>query len=303
MRRRSVTMAAGDVTVAVTAAEFLEVRSLRHGGDELLVGADELPGDAAVHGRAAGITLLHPWANRLGRDAYSASGVRAGLARADGAVARDENGLALHGLAAAAGAWRWEEADAGRAVARLDHAGEAGSPFPFPHTLHAVFALRSGRLEITTMLVAVGDVAVPVAFGWHPYLRLPGTPRSGWRLAMPSRRHLTLDGLGLPTGGHRDEPADEHALASRALDDGFDQLADGALFGLRDARRRIRLRLLEGYPVAQVFAPPGIDVVSLEPMTAPVNALISGRGLRTVAPGETFRATFALDVRGYRERR
>jgi len=303
MRRRTVRMAAGELTVVIGATDFLEVRSLRHGGDELLVAADELPDSAAVHGRAAGITLLHPWANRLGRDAYSASGVRAGLGAANGAVARDGNGLALHGLAAEQGAWRWEEAAAGRAVARLDHAGAPESPFPFPHTLRVAFALRAGRLEITTMLEAAGALAVPVAFGWHPYLRLPGTPRSGWRLSMPARRHLTLDGLGLPTGRHRDEPADEHALNGRALDDGFDQLADGALFGLRDDHRRVRLRLLEGYPVAQVFAPTAVDVVSLEPMTAPVNALVSGRGLRSVAPGETFRATFALDVRGYRERR
>ncbi|HWI72849.1 MAG TPA: hypothetical protein VNT55_12920, partial [Baekduia sp.] len=76
-----------------------------------------------------------------------------------------------------------------------------------------------------------------------------------------------------------------------------------AWLGLRDARRRIRLRLLDGYPVAQVYAPPEADVVSLEPMTAPVNALVTGRGLRTVAPGEAFRATFALDVRGYPGRR
>jgi aldose 1-epimerase len=87
------------------------------------------------------------------------------------------------------------------------------------------------------------------------------------------------------------------------LDDGFDHLADGAWLGLRDARRRVRLRLLEGFPVAQVYAPLGVDVVSLEPMTAPVNALASGCGLRVVAPGEEHRATFALDVRGYPGRR
>jgi galactose mutarotase-like enzyme len=302
----SVRLEGGDLAVTIAAAELLEVRSLRHAGDELLVAAAALPPAATVHGRAAGITLLHPWANRLGRDAYAVGGVRAGLPAGDGAVARDANGLALHGLTAPPGAWRWEESGADRAVARLDHAGGvggSGSPFPFPHTLRAAFALRATRLEITTTLTATGSVAVPVAFGWHPYLRLPGSTRACWRLALPARRHLTLDAEGLPTGAHRDEPADEAPLGARTLDDGFDQLAPGAWLGLRDTVRRIRLRLLDGYPVAQVFAPPDADVVSLEPMTAPVNALVTGRGLSTVAPGESFRATFALDVRGYPGRR
>jgi aldose 1-epimerase len=293
-----------DLTVTIAAAELLEVRSLRHEGDELLAAAAELPLRSTVHGRAAGITFLHPWANRLGRDVYACAGVRAALHAGDPGLARDENGLAIHGLLAAPGAWRWEDGAGGqRAVARLAHEGAPGSAFPFPHALRVAFALRAGRLEVTTTLTPTGDVPVPVAFGWHPYLKLPGTPRAGWRLALPARRHLTLDASGLPTGASREEPADEQPLAGRALDDGFDHLADGAWLSLRDARRRVRLRLLEGYPVAQVYAPLDAEVVSLEPMTAPVNALASGRGLRIVAPGEEHRATFALDVRGYPGRR
>lgn len=287
-------LAGEDLEVTIAAAELLEVRSLRHAGEELLVTADALPPRATVHGRAAGITLLHPWANRLGRDTYAHDGVRAALGAGDPLLARDENGLAIHGLLAAPGAWQWEETTARRAVARLDHDGAPDSAFPFPHTMRVAFALRAGRLEITTTLVATGDVAVPVAFGWHPYFQLAGSPRAGWRLGLPARRHLTLDARGLPTGAQRDEPADEQPLGARSLDDGFDQLADGALLALRDTRRRIRLRLLEGYPVAQVYAPAEADVVALEPMTAPVNALVSGRALPVVVPGERYRATFAV---------
>lgn len=305
----TVRLTGDDLSVSIAADALLEVRSLRHAGDELLVSAAGLPPHATVHGRAAGITFLHPWANRLGRDAYAVDGVRATLPAGDPQLARDPNGLAIHGLLApqsgGGAAWRWEETEptGRRAVARLDHPGARGTPFPFPHTTRVVFALRATRLEITTTTRNTGTRALPVAHGWHPYLQLPGTPRANWRLALPARRHLTLDARGLPTGAHRDEPADEQALAQRALDDGFDQLADGAWLGLRDTRRRLRIRLLEGFPVAQVYAPPDAGVVSLEPMTAPVNALVTGRGLPLVAPGQEHRATFALDVRGYPGRR
>jgi len=45
-----------------------------------------------------------------------------------------------------------------------------------------------------------------------------------------------------------------------------------------------------------VYAPRGGDYLAFEPMTAPANALVSGRGLRLLAPGEQHRATFRIGV-------
>ena len=65
---------------------------------------------------------------------------------------------------------------------------------------------------------------------------------------------------------------------------------------LEGGGRRLVVRLGTGYPVTQVFAPAGQDLVALEPMTAPTDALRSGDGLMTVVPGEAFAATFAIEV-------
>ena len=62
--------------------------------------------------------------------------------------------------------------------------------------------------------------------------------------------------------------------------------------------RRITVTFLEGYPFAQVYAPPGQDLICFEPMTAPGNALISHDGLRLVPPGEPFTAAFRITVDG-----
>ena len=138
---------AGDTELSVAADRFLEVRSLRHRGEELLVAAADLPLGARVHGACAGITLLHPWANRLSADRYTAAGRTAELAAADGALSRDGHGSALHGLAAPAGAWRLEPADGARLHASLHHVGAGGSAFPFPHDLCVELVLRPGRLH------------------------------------------------------------------------------------------------------------------------------------------------------------
>ena len=49
-------------------------------------------------------------------------------------------------------------------------------------------------------------------------------------------------------------------------------------------------------PFWQVFAPENDDVICFEPMSAPANALVSGRDLQVVEPGATHSATFAITV-------
>ncbi len=72
-----------------------------------------------------------------------------------------------------------------------------------------------------------------------------------------------------------------------------------AVFALEGGGRRIELELGQGYPFGQVFAPAVVGedpYVCFEPMTAPVNALVSGDGLRSVPPGGSFRAEFSIRV-------
>ena len=51
----------------------------------------------------------------------------------------------------------------------------------------------------------------------------------------------------------------------------------------------------DGYPVAQIFAPPGEEYLCIEPMTAPTNALRGpDDGLEWVPPGRSRSASFAI---------
>ena len=74
---------------------------------------------------------------------------------------------------------------------------------------------------------------------------------------------------------------------------------DAAPLVLKGGPRRIEVALLSGYPYTQVYAPADDDVVALEPMTAPTDALlVGGSELPFVAPGESFRAEFSITVSG-----
>jgi galactose mutarotase-like enzyme len=276
--------------------------SLRHDGDELLGQRGGLARYEAT-GSTFGIPLLHPWANRLAGFSYEATGRRVELDRGSPLLHLDPHGLPIHGALAASPHWQVAETAADDHVARLEATLDFGAHpellelFPFPHELRMDVRLAGTSLRVDTTVRPTTDAPVPVAFGYHPYLRLPNVPRAEWRIELPVNRRLKLDEHMIPTG--ESEPADEPAgqpLDDRGFDDGYADLDEPAVFALAGGGRRIELRFGAGYPFAQVYAPPDQDLIAYEPMTAPANALQSGWQLPVAAPGTAFAADFELRV-------
>lgn len=288
-----------DATVVVGAG--MVVSSLRHRGAELL---DPRGGVAkyATSGSTTGIPFLHPWANRLSAARFAVGGRDVVLPDDPSIVHLEEHGLPIHGFVAGRAQWVVEDASAGDEHAvvagRLDFSPDPRllAAFPFPHAVRLRVELRAATLMLTTTVTPTSDVAVPVAFGFHPYLCLPGAPRATWALSLPVGRQVELDERQLPTGATHAVAIAPGPLGDRVFDDCFTDLPLPARFTIAGGGRTLGVTLLAGYPFAQVFAPPGKDFVCIEPMTAPANALVTGDGLRVVPPGETFRAAFAVDV-------
>lgn len=275
--------------------------SLRHRGEQLL----GLRGGLAAYvekGSTMGIPLLAPWANRLSDMSYRAAGATVVLDPRTTPIRLDPGGLAIHGLLGAAPYWDVVEAGvadgAARLVASLDFGAhpELLSGFPFPHRLIEEIELRDGELSIATTLRATGAAEVPVSFGYHPYLRLPGVAREEWEVTLPLLRRVVLDERGIPAGESESVSYPPAPLGNRTFDDLFDELDDPPEFVLAGAGRRIALRLRGGYEFAQVYAPADQELICFEPMTAPTNALVSGEGLSTVRPGDSYFARFTIAV-------
>jgi aldose 1-epimerase len=277
--------------------------SLRDSGEELLGQRGGLAKYAET-GSTFGIPLLHPWANRLAGLSYDVDGVRVRLDPERSPVRLDENGLPIHGLAGASAYWEvtGAEADDGAATlsARLpyDAHPELLAGFPFPHELLVEVSLAGEVLTLRTTLRPTTEIAVPVAFGYHPYLRLPDVPREKWRITLPVRSRAEVDERGIPTGAAEDVSVPPGPLLERVYDDLFPRLDDDPVFALEGGGRRLDVRFERGYPVAQVYAPKGQDFICFEPMTAPTDALSrGGRDLHRAQPGTEFGARFSIAVR------
>jgi galactose mutarotase-like enzyme len=289
----AVTLASGELQATFVPEMNLLGASLRHGGDEFLA----LPGGVGAYRRVrtTGLPLLAPWANRLSRWTYRADRVRVDLDGLDQYT--DPNGLPIHGTMSAREMWDVSAVSAGGRVARLRAAFEyAGADllaaFPFPHRLETAIDVDGRSLSVATTIRPSGDRAVPVSFGYHPYLRLPGGRRSAWRLLLPRRRHFELDERGIPTGTSTEAPAEAEPIGARTYDDLF-ELTGGRRLGIEDGDRRLNVLFGAGYRYAQVYIPPGTGFACLEPMTAPTNALVAG-DYPVVRPGESFTARFSI---------
>jgi aldose 1-epimerase len=173
----AIELAAGELEATFVPGAGMVCCSLRHAGEELLAQRAGLR-EYAEKGRTMGIPLLHPWANRLAGWSYEALGRSVDLHRLEGGVVKadGDTGLPIHG--ALPGPWRLVETGDGRLVAEQHPTWEPGfrAAFPFDHRIGLAADLSAGMLRIAATVTAA-DPRVPVAFGFHPYLTLPGVAR------------------------------------------------------------------------------------------------------------------------------
>jgi aldose 1-epimerase len=248
-------------------------------------------------GKTMGIPILYPWANRLADKTYTAENTTVTLTPGENGVRPDPNGLPIHGVLAAFPGWRVTAESGNELTAEVDFGADPRllASFPYPHLLEVTVRLAERTLTLRTTVTATGDAAVPLCFGFHPYLQVPEAARSDWIIETPPLRHLTLDGRGLPTGETTPQPEAAEPLGDKAFDDAYDQVADGAVFAVSGGGRRIEVRFEQGYPAAQIFAPPGEDLVCFEPMAAPTDALRRG-GYGRARPGQPAVTQFSIRV-------
>jgi galactose mutarotase-like enzyme len=248
-------------------------------------------------GKTTGIPLLYPWANRLSARTYDVDGETVTLAQDAYGVRPDNNGLPIHGLLAAYPGWRAQQVSGEKLTAELDFGAheELLASFPFPHLIELSIELSDRTLTVSTTITPTADKAVPLAYGYHPYLQLAGVPREEWQIETPAMRHLAVDDTGIPTGTTADWPSTSERLGDKVFDDGFDRVADRAVFAVSGGGRRLEVRFEQGYPAAQIFAPASEPVICFEPMAAPTDALCRG-GYRTARPGAPDTTVFSIKV-------
>ena len=119
--------------------------------------------------------------------------------------------------------------------------------FPFRHRVELEIELAAGALQVCATLTNVGIEPVPIAFGFHPYLRMPGVPRRQWVVAFPVSNRLLLDERLIPTGA-TEAVRPLTGPVGGTWDDAFDGIDPLSCFELSGAGRTIEVRYSDGFP-------------------------------------------------------
>lgn len=290
---RTHVLRAGELT-ATFLPEHMLGTSLTHRGEELLRFPEDI-GSAARSGTSVGIPLNYPYANRLRGEGYSVMGRSVTLDPASPWLITDWNGVILHGVRWALLEWTLEDATEAHVAARLRwDRPELLAVFPFRHDVEMRATLDAHGLTIDTTVHANAGEDVPVSFGFHPYIGLPGVPRDRWRLVLPDMQALVLDELLIPVGEREDFPAYDNRLADLDFDHGFALSSARPRMSIAGGGRRIDVEFGDGFRYAQIYGPPAHDYISFEPMVAPANALVTGEDLPVARAGSSYRAAFRI---------
>jgi aldose 1-epimerase len=171
--------------------------------------------------------------------------------------------------------------------------------YPFACRLEITFTITNDRqFWVSVYVENRSEVALPFGFGWHPYFRL--TPSANdHALRLPNGPRVEIDDRMIPTGRVADQSGFQQI---ERIDN---QFVDNC-FRVTDAEYEVHLRGGDrhltvtcdraNWPFFQVFTPPHRTSVALEPMTCNVNALNNGDGLRLLAAGQSWEASFRCQL-------
>lgn len=295
-----------NVTASFVPGAGMVCNSMTHDGEEMLGQRYGLAGYLET-GKTFGVPILAPWANRLGRMAYAVVHEGGGIRRIDvhpntPHLRFDDFGHPIHGLLRGSRDWQVQEVVGDensariRAILHFNASRIDFAAFPFEHDIEMTATLRGTSLTFSTVITATGVDEVPIAFGWHPYLSIPGVKRQDLDVYLPFTQRCPLDETLLPTGVRETVDPIIGKLGNVPLDDLYADVSNGTTAYIQGNGRRMSIRFDTGYDWAILYGPPHRDHICVEPMTAASDPF-SGQDPMEVVPREkSFTGAFTISV-------
>jgi galactose mutarotase-like enzyme len=236
------------------------VTSFRVAGRELLYLDEATLADPSKNVRG-GIPVLFPSPGKLENDEWRRDG-RTGTMRQHGFARNVE----------------WCAGPASSTAVTLTLASSPGTLAQYPWDFHAAFTfvLGGATLRISQRVQNTGSSPMPFGLGFHPYFRV--TDKRAVRVdTRATRAYDNVTKMAGPFGGFdlTSPEVDLHLLDHGSTESAL-HFGEGA---------RLDVRASPDFARWVVWTLAGKDFVCLEPWTCPGNALNSGEGLITLAPG------------------
>ncbi|MCX7523366.1 aldose 1-epimerase family protein [Microbacterium sp. STN6] len=253
-----------------------------------------------------GIVLV-PWPNRVKDGRWQLNGQTQQLD-----LTEPDRDNAIHGLL------RYSPYTAGErsASAVTLHATvfpQAGYPFLLDTSV--TYEIVDDGLTVTHTITNAGTEAAPVAVGTHPYFKIGDVPTADLTITVRADTHFEVDDrLNIvgehPVEGTKYDLRGGKRVGDLTLDDGW---ADVTITDGRGEQtltapdgRTVSMWSDEHFGYVQVFTSRSLPTladgevaIAIEPMTAPTNALNTGRSLTWLEPGDTWTVRWGMRHTGF----
>ncbi|TDN90877.1 aldose 1-epimerase family protein [Microbacterium sp. BK668] len=244
--------------------------------------------------------VLVPWPNRVRGGRWTQRGETRQLA-----ITEPATGNASHGLLRFAS---YTAAAQSASSVTLAHPVVPQTGYPFHLGTSVTYVLDDAGLAVMHAVTNLGRDDAPVALGAHPYLCIGDVDTADLTLRASGSTRFVADEQKVPVAQEPVDAATDLRSGRRVgeldLDTAFGDLSpdpDGRVRTTLTAPdgRRVTLWQGRGFDYVQIFTTdryPGHELaLAVEPMTAPADALNSGRGLRWLAPGESWELEWGID--------
>lgn len=225
-----------------------------------------------------GIPVLFPSAGRLSGDRYTVDGA---------SYPMRQHGLARHA--------RWSVIDVAQAHLTMEFRSSPITKITFPFDFALRLTVDAGRagyrsLAIETEIENLGRQPMPVHFGLQPYFLVADKDKPDVRVQITAEEAFNHTRGGYePWNGVLDFTAPEVELHLMSV--------QGGTATLEVPGRPVRkLTFTDLYRVLVLGTVAMNDFVSLQPWSAPSDALNTGTGLRTLEPGDSCRGELVISV-------
>jgi len=307
VRRRASGSGASDLTIrhsAEAGALTASVNPLGGGLRKLdLDGVDFVetypPGEPAAFRAGA---VLFPWPDRVRGGRWSQGDVQHQLAVNEPAYDNANHGLVLNTH------FTVDRHASDEVTLSTSVKGRPG--YPFAVHIRLTYRLSDDGLTITTVISNRSTRLAPVGLGAHPYLKVGDVPTAELTVRIPAENWFPLDAQFIPSepvpvAGTAVDFRAGRRLGSDLLHVAFgDVTFDGGRTTYSLAApdgRLVELWADDNFGYVKLYMCPAFGdgagshrAVAIEPMTCAVDAFNSGRGLRWLAPHETWRLSWGL---------
>lgn len=176
--------------------------------------------------------------------------------------------------------------------------------YPFEYNCDIMYTLHPDKvLQVETTLLNLGNEAIPIADGWHPYFTLGGSIND-YELQMASDVLLEFNDKLIPTGKQLLEPSfiKPALLGDRFLDNCFllQVTPEEPVCTLHNPNNGISLSLFtnNNYPYLQLYTPDHRNSIAIENLSGAPDCFNNGMGLKVLEPrhSETFNVWYKVHV-------